>query len=76
MVRHRKEIGVGISLIRISVLAIYCWKRQKLMMVAKVPVLPAQAPTNINVTRIVLEKPGHWLKSTVLNPVVVMIDPT
>ena len=40
------------------------------------PVLPAQAPTHISVTRIVLEKPGHWLKSTVLNPVVVMIDPT
>ena len=34
------EIGVGISLIRISVLAIYCWKRQKLMMVAKV-ILPS-----------------------------------
>ena len=30
----------GISLIRISVLAIYCWKRQKLMMVAKV-ILPS-----------------------------------
>ena len=40
VVRHRKEIGVGISLIRISVLAIYCWKRQKLMMVAKV-ILPS-----------------------------------
>lgn len=35
-----EEIGVRISLIRISVLAIYCWKRQKLMMVAKV-ILPS-----------------------------------
>ena len=34
------DIRVGISLIRISVLAIYCWKRQKLMMVAKV-ILPS-----------------------------------
>ena len=40
------------------------------------PVLPAQAPTNIRRTRIVLEKTGHWLKSVVAYPVVVIIEPT
>ncbi len=40
------------------------------------PVLPAQAPINISITRMVRESPGHWLKSVVAKPVVVMMDPT
>ena len=40
------------------------------------PVLPAQAPTNISVTRIVWESAGHMSKSAVEYPVVVMIAPT
>ena len=40
------------------------------------PVLPAQAPTNIRPMRMVLENWGHTSKSTVENPVVVMMDPT
>ena len=40
------------------------------------PVLPAQAPTNINTTRIVLENSGQRSKSVVAKPVVVMIVPT
>ena len=40
------------------------------------PVLPAQAPININMTRIVREISGHPLKSVVAYPVVVMIEPT
>ena len=37
------------------------------------PVLPAQAPTNIRITRMVLENTGHTLKSLVAYPVVFMI---
>ena len=40
------------------------------------PVEPAQAPMNINVTKMALEKVGHWLKSTVAKPVVVMMEET
>ena len=40
------------------------------------PVLPAQAPTNIRNTSIILEVSGHTSKSAVLNPVVVIIEPT
>ena len=40
------------------------------------PVLPAQAPTNISITRINLENSDHILKSTVEYPVVVMMDAT
>ena len=40
------------------------------------PVLPAQAPTNMSATRMNLENSGHRLKSTVENPVVVMMDAT
>ena len=40
------------------------------------PVLPAQAPTNMRMTRIVLDISGHELKSVVANPVVVIIDAT
>ena len=40
------------------------------------PVLPAQAPTNMRMTRIVLDISGHVLKSVVANPVVVMMDAT
>ena len=40
------------------------------------PVLPAQAPTNISMTRIVLETSGHMLKSVVEKPVVVIMEPT
>ena len=40
------------------------------------PVLPAQAPMNISSTRMLLAKEGHWSKSQVEKPVVVMMDPT
>ena len=40
------------------------------------PVLPAQAPINISITNIDLDNEGHILKSTVENPVVVIIEPT
>ena len=40
------------------------------------PVLPAQAPMSIKVTRIVRGTAGHRLKSTVAKPVVVMMVPT
>ena len=40
------------------------------------PVLPAQAPTNISMTRISLERVGHRSKSQLEKPVVVMIEPT
>ena len=40
------------------------------------PVLPAHAPMNISNTRIVREYCGHWSKSMVPKPVVVMIDET
>ena len=40
------------------------------------PVLPAQAPTNINSTRIVFDVCGHRLKSAVEKPVVVIMEPT
>ena len=40
------------------------------------PVLPAHAPMNIRSTRICLENSGNKLKSVVLYPVVVIIDPT
>ena len=38
--------------------------------------LPAHAPINISNTRINLETSGHASKSTVENPVVVMIEAT
>ena len=40
------------------------------------PVEPAQAPTNISVTKMALEKVGQVLKSVVANPVVVMMEDT
>ena len=40
------------------------------------PVLPAHAPTNIRKTRMLLESSGHWSKSTVEKPVVVMMEDT
>ncbi|CDE31983.1 unknown [Ruminococcus sp. CAG:403] len=40
------------------------------------PVLPAQAPISISMTRMVRDSSGHKLKSKVENPVVVMTDPT
>ena len=40
------------------------------------PVLPAQAPMNINTTSRPLENSGHLSKSTVEKPVVVMMDAT
>ena len=40
------------------------------------PVLPAQAPMNIRSTRMARGTAGHTLKSTVENPVVVMMEPT
>ena len=40
------------------------------------PVLPAHAPINMIMTRIDFDNVGHWLKSVVENPVVVMIDAT
>ena len=38
--------------------------------------LPAQAPQNISMTRIVRESSGHRSKFTVAKPVVVMIEAT
>ena len=40
------------------------------------PVLPAQAPTNISMTRISFERVGHRSKSQLEKPVVVMMEPT
>ena len=40
------------------------------------PVLPAQAPINISIIRIVLDTCGHKSKFVVENPVVVIIEPT
>ena len=40
------------------------------------PVLPAHAPMNISNTSSVREYSGHWSKSIVPKPVVVMIDET
>ena len=40
------------------------------------PVLPAQAPMNISTTSTLLAKEGHWSKSQVEKPVVVMMEPT
>ena len=40
------------------------------------PVLPAHAPTNMSMTRIVLLVPDHRLKSAVEKPVVVMMEAT
>ena len=40
------------------------------------PVEPAHAPMNISSTISSLLNAGHWLKSTVEKPVVVMIDAT
>ena len=40
------------------------------------PVEPAQAPINISVIIMHCESAGHWLKSAVTNPVVVMMEAT
>ena len=40
------------------------------------PVEPAQAPQNMSITSTVREKVGHWSKSAVPKPVVVMMEAT
>ena len=40
------------------------------------PVEPAQAPTNIKITRMARENSGQALKSAVAKPVVVMMEAT
>ena len=40
------------------------------------PVLPAQAPTNISITRIIWDVFGHRAKSVVVKPAVVIIEAT
>ena len=68
-------MALGWSIFRISAKAAFA-KMTTLATLIPPPVEPAQAPMNINITKMALDKGGHKLKSVVAKPVVVMMEET
>ena len=69
------ETALGCSIRRISLMETFPKITARATLIPPA-VEPAQPPMNISATRMALEKVGQVLKSTVANPVVVMMEDT